>query len=185
VKRWSFSGLLAVLLLGLAGPAAAQVEVRVEAPGSPVALGSSFDVEIFANVMGDPVLAWGLDLDVVPALLSLQGSPVIDGVWNVPVTAPDGDGLAGAYFPPVGQSGLQGDLRLATLTFQAIAPGLASLDLSATASDLTEGFALDPSGFELDVAFLSAVVSIVPEPGTALLLGFGLAGLSVLARRQS
>lgn len=91
--------------------------------------------------------------------------------------APDGDGLAGAVFP----AGLTGDLLLATLTFQAIGAGATEVGASATPGDLTEGFPLDPSGFDADVSFTSARVE-VPEPGLPVILA--LAALTQLLRRR-
>jgi len=58
--------------------------------------------------------------------------------------------------------------------------GLALLDLGITLGDLTEGFALIPTGFDT-VAFTGSQVQITPEPSTCLLFG---SGLAVLARRR-
>jgi len=173
-------GLLAVGLLA-ATAARAAVTVRVEGPASPVAVGALFDVEIRAD-LSDPVLAWGLDLGVDPAVIQVQGTPAIGPDWPVSVATQDGDGLAGAVLPPSGLSGT--DVLLATLTFEALAQGNSPLLLSITAADLTEGFALDPFGFDA-VDFVNGSVTVVPEPAAGMLLGLGLAGVAGLRRTPS
>ena len=65
----------------------------------------------------------------------------------------------------------------------AASSGNHGLGLAVTPGDLTEGFALDPSGFDLDVTFGSATVQALPEAGSALLLA--LAGVARLARRRA
>lgn len=170
--------LFAFTLWLAASPASAAVIARVVAPAS-VPLGGFFDVELRAD-LGLPTLGWGLDLGYDPAILQISGAPSLGSDWDA-FTAPDGDGLAGVYFPPSG-AGLTGDdVLLAVVPFQALALGMVQLSLSATLVDLSEGFALDPEGFDLDVVFQSAQVTVVPEPGSAALT---LCGLAALAARR-
>jgi hypothetical protein len=88
----------------------------------------------------------------------------------------DGDGLGGVSFP----AGLSGVVTLATITLQGDAIGTTALDLAITAGDLTEGFALDPVGFDADVTLGSGVLNVVPEPASLSLLA--LAGLLIRRR---
>jgi hypothetical protein len=166
--------LLALASLLLAAPAPAAVIAYVVAPAS-VGIGTQFDVELRAN-LGDPTIGWGLDLGFDPSVVQKVSGPTIGPDW-LAATASDGDGLAG-----ISLTGLSGDRRLAVVRFQAIAQGSTSFVLSDTLADLSEGFALDPSGFAT-VQYQSATVQVVPEPGTALLALLGLAGMA-LARRS-
>lgn len=166
--------LLALTSLLLAAPASAAVIAYVIAPVS-VGVGTQFDIELRGN-LGDPTLGWGLDLGFDPAVVQPVGAPTIGPDW-IATTASDGDGLAG-----IALTGLSGDRRLAVVRFQAIALGSTSFVLSDTLADLSEGFALDPTGFAT-VQYQSATVNVVPEPATALLLALGITGLA--ARRRA
>jgi hypothetical protein len=180
MRTWTFLAVSAVWLA--AAPAPAAVIARVVAPAQ-AQLGTSFDIELRAS-LSQPTLGWGLDLGFDPALVQRSGAPTIASPWTS-VAAADGDGLAGIYFPPAGGVGLSGaDVLLAVVRFQAQALGVTQLTLSATISDLGEGFALDPDGFDPSVVFQGAQVTIVPEPHTAALVALGLLGLAVLAAQR-
>src|SRR5262249_52065103 len=131
------------------------------------------------------VVGWGLDLTVTqPTLMSLVGAPAIASPPWVPANAPDGDGLAGiaSLAPPINGSVSGNNVALATLHFTAKLVGDTDLVLSTTPGDLTEGFALDPSGFDT-VTFQAGHVTVVPEPATVLCLASGLL-LTLRRRRQ-
>jgi hypothetical protein len=173
-RTWIGVGFL-LALLG-AGTARALVIVQAVGPSSPIAVGASFQIDLVAD-LGDPILGWGLDLVFDPAVIAPSGAPTIGPGWAA-AFAPDGDGLAGLAFP----NGITGSgILLASQTFTAIAPGTSAVDLAVTPGDLTEGFALDPTGFAAP-SFLGASVD-VPEPGGALLLALAAAAAG-LARRS-
>jgi hypothetical protein len=166
--------LLGASLLTAPAPAGALVMVGFAPEASLVTPGTSFAVEIRAD-LGEPVLGFGLDLAFDPAILALESPPEIAAPW-LPLFAADGDALAGAAF----DAGLVGDdVLLAVLHLRALAPGTSALALSVTPGDLTEGFALDPEGFAADPFFAPGSVQVVPEPGTGLLVAAGLAALAL------
>jgi len=171
--------IIAVLVLGAtmtAEPAAALSSVRIETSTPSPDLGSTFEVQIIADFT-DPILGFGLDLDFDETELSVVAPPTIGPDW-FGVFAPDGDGLAGL----AGGAGVLGtDVLLATVSLSADDAGLALLGLSITLDDLTEGFALIPTGFDA-VSFTGAEVQISPEPSTSLLLTLGLVALSARSR---
>ena len=172
-----FSRLLGmVCLLAGASTAQASVVLNLEPEPTEVTVGDSFAVNLNATIdPGDPVLGWGLDLDFDPSTINRTGL-VIDPAWD-PLTAPDGDGLAGSSLSPV-----TGNVGLASFTFTALSSGTTSLGISATQGDLTEGFALTTPGqfatFNQPTADVTVRPASVPEPASLTLLALGLAGLT-------
>ncbi|MFH1108167.1 MAG: cohesin domain-containing protein [Planctomycetota bacterium] len=166
-----------VTLVCLGGAARGGLIVRFDTPERTVGLGDVFTIDILADV-GDPLVGWGFDLSFDPSILSLVDSPAIGPRW-IPASAPDGDGLAGLAFP---DSVSGAGVRLASVTFSAVTLGETGLTMSTTAGDLTEGFALDPTGFAQAV-FESAHVFVVPEPATGLLCAIVLSIIGLRARR--
>ncbi len=164
---------VAAAFCALTASAQAGVIVYVMPSADQVLPGESFTVQLRAD-LDQPVVAWGLDLAFDGALVRRSGPPAIAPAW-FPAYAPDGDGLAGVAFP---DSMAGPDILLATIAFEALAPGTCPLAASFTPGDLNEGFALDPAGFA-EVSFVPAGVTVLPEP--ALLLP---ASLPWIARRR-
>jgi len=152
-----------VTLVCLSAPARGGLIVRFDTPERTVGLGEVFTIDILADV-GDPLVGWGVDLSFDPSILSRVDSPAIGPMW-IPAYAPDGDGLAGLAFA---ESVSGAGVPLASVTFSALTFGETDLRLSTTPGDLTEGFALDPTGFAQPI-FESAHVFVVPEPSTGLI----------------
>lgn len=166
--------LAGALLILLPNTALSLVIVRVELSRDVASVGDSVEVEIRAD-LSDPIVGWGLDLILDPGVLSVDGPPSIGGAWTG-VFAPDGDELAGLAFP-TGVSGT--DVLLATLHHQVAGVGATTIVPSVTSGDLTEGFALEVTGFD-DIVFEAATFTAVPEPRSlrfllaATALGFGI-----------
>jgi hypothetical protein len=151
-----------LVAVAAAKPTAALTIVRLEPSADVVAVGDTVLVDVLADLT-EPIVAFGLDLDVAPAILAASPSPAVGPLW-IGVAAPDGDGLAGLTMT----SGILGtDVLLATVELTALAPGVATLLGSTTPGDLTEGFGLSGTGFDT-VQFEAATIR-VPEASTPLL----------------
>jgi|CXWL01.1.fsa_nt_gi hypothetical protein len=162
---------LAALVLVLAiqsSPLLAQpidVTARFGPPTQTVNVGDFFTVDIMADI-NHPIVGWGLDFVIAnQTVLSQSAVPSIGPSW-FPSFAQDGDGLAGLAFPTsISGSGI----RLATLQLHADAVGDTNLLLSITPGDLSEGFALDPTGFAT-TTFELGHITVTPEPAAAMLI---------------
>jgi hypothetical protein len=91
----------------------------------------------------------------------------LDNLWG-----PD------AVTPQQGADGLAGSAQF-VLVFQASAAGTSELTIG-TGVDL--GGVVTPGNYQAENAILQ--ITVVPEPGTALLMGLGLAGLAAAGRRK-
>lgn len=178
--------LAALLIVTVVSPDVHAVTVRFDPAADTRAVGEVFTVQILADLGTQSSIGWGLDLDYDTNLLLLTQPPEIGSYWQA-AFANDGDGLTGSADPfsdPDGNllfGSIGGDnVLLATLTFEALAPGLSPLTASVTDNDLNEGFALDPTGFA-DIVFENGTVHVVPEP---LHLPAMLLALSVWRRRN-
>jgi hypothetical protein len=85
---------------------------------------------------------------------------------------------------PTGTGVSNANQLLATLTFIGVDAGSTTIDAIYSASDtITASQVPVPSG---SVGLGSSlVITVVPEPGTALLMGLGLAGLGLAGRRNA
>ena len=128
---------------------------------------------LIGAVFGDPVLGDQLDLFGFGSITSFDDS--VSSVVNL---------FELSFDLPSDLDTLQaGSFTLATLTFDTLAQGTSSVDLSINALGDAFGdqLAADLSNGSVNVNTASAV----PEPSTMMLLGFGLAGLGVMRRRRN
>ena len=110
--------------------------------------------------------------DVIPGMNRLlQPSIINDALRTVQYAV----GAADAFVDPRAANAPAGRL-ITTLTFRAIGAGMT--DLSAI---IALGDAISGDEF---VSGTSVSVTVIPEPGTALLMGLGLAGLGLAGRRS-
>ncbi len=163
--------LVALAALTWSPRASALAILHVVPDRTTVVVGETLRVELRAD-LGAPVLGWGMDLGVDPAWLVPAAAPLIGADW-LAVPAADGDGLAGLAFP----SGVSGTgILLASVELEALLPGEVLLFADVSLEDPSEGFALDPTGFD-DWTVGIAEIQVVPEPGSGGLLAVGLTAL--------
>ena len=71
------------------------------------------------------------------------------------------------------------------LVFRAAAPGVTTIEIGTNTADPILGNAvIGDGGVASNAANAVVTVSVIPEPGTALLMGLGLAGLATAGRRR-
>ena len=168
---------LAVLAVVASAPAAwADITVYFDPSEPVVGIGETVEVDIRADFT-DSVVSWGIDLTIDDPEYADWIDTVIGPDWNDPGDTLDEDGLAGLRFP----TGIDGDVLLATVTFQGLTEGETWLTLDCGPEE-DEGFLLEEGFLDEDVQFFSGRLTVVPEPAGLALLGIGL--LAVRLRRQ-
>ena len=197
-QRGRLMGAVISSLCILGGAASADViDIRLEAAADSYNPGDVIDVNVLIS-SSSLLVAYGFDLEADSNLL-YTGFDVGDGFLGVSGT-PDGDGIVGLSF----SGGVQGDdVLIGTAHFDAVSIGQATIELTTTLNDLTEGFAQSGSGF-FDIISTSLTLSIVeaieptivtgggggggggnppvPEPATVILIA---SGLLAVARRRT
>jgi hypothetical protein len=171
------------------------IMVRLELSTSAIAVGTSFDMDVFVDDvydafgMEDEIFAFGFDLDYDDTAFLSTGVTVADPFVDDSALFPDTD-VAGSFFSldPL-EPGPGGDnILLATLGFTALQAGDYSLGIVSDLLDLNEGLFVwsqfDPYDLTSSTGVTVAAAS-VPEPGTVMLMLVGLGGLGLLKRRQS
>jgi hypothetical protein len=159
--------------------------VNISAPAA-VAVGSIFTAQVAVanpfggNYAGDELLAFGFDLGFDTTKLRLAGVQVAPGFDDDSAFFTDVS-VAGSSFPGMGDAG-QSSLALATLSFEVLAEGSASIEvLSDSAGNLNEGLTYANGANAELLGRTTLVLTAVPEPASAWLL---LAGGTWLTLRR-
>ncbi len=142
--------------------------MTVQISGASDLFGYQFDLAFNPAVLAATSVTEGPFLSSCGPTIFLPGT--IDNVGGS--ISGNADILAG----PV--SGINGSGTLLNASFQALAPGTSSVSLFNV-------IALNSSGQELPLATSGSTVTVVPEPGTGLLVGAYAAGFLALLRHRS
>lgn len=172
----------------LASSAHATSVVGFESPGvSSVQQGQVLDVAVRFD-FDDLTLGGGFDLDFSVDLFSFKQFEFDLNLGDDPAfrSKPTNNQASGPYTIAFGSfAGLTGIKTVGILQLlakQDLALGSGPVLVSASDNTLPSGPFVDELGAPLAVQYVGLRGSVVPEPGTALLLGVGLAALSVRKR---
>ena len=173
-------------LLTLVTTAHAGISISFDPSDTTVGVGEFFTVDILADIpTADAIVGWGMDVGFDSFILGHNAltDVAIDPAFTALPTL-DGDFLAaglGPSFPPAPPvSGT--NVRLATLTFEALSVGITTLNGGFTTTDATEGFVQTGGRTITDVAFGAANINVVPAPHAMLIGTIGLAMMLVYSR---
>ncbi len=176
----------AVLAIAACGSAAA-AGTLVVAPASTNAIaGDSFSVEIRGAGFTDRVVGGGFNLMFDAGVLALTAVAVNTALWEFAPSGGSVDNVAGLLsdvsFNTFASNQPTGDFLAATLTFSAMAPGNATLQLMASGTFPFASHLGDPIAVSFGSG--SVAVSPVPEPATWAAMALGLAALPAALRRR-
>jgi len=181
-------GLVCVGMVLGASPAKALNMLTLEASMATPRVGASVSFRL-AMSFDDVTVGGGVRLSFDEAFLRLDSVSFASGLADDPdfrcPTDPAASSPVSCPMDPNflsfgGFAGLSGDRTVATIVFDALAPsgGPTRIDLLAERPFSSE------VGTALDVSFAGTSVSVVPEPGVALLLAMAAAGATALRRQH-
>lgn len=181
--------LLALLLLVAAlacSPRAEAFSLSLEPPSQTITVGDSATYTLRVTDLADPIFFYTLDVLFDSNVLAFKEASFTNALGDPNDSAVDTTladiGLVGLVgFSNTGS--LTGDFDLASLTFFGTGNGTTELLIGSNIF-----FGQDPTGEEFVFtadSISNAQANVVPEPGTLILLGAGLAGLAVWQRRRS
>ena len=163
-----------------------EVKLETSAPGEMIATAGSvnnYDTGVVSVDAGVSTVAANLLFAfIIPGTGSFNGVANLES--GVADTSVQGPGQEDTFLSVLGTAGAGGDGTAESAQFQivynVIGAGTTTLRIG-TFADYADAF----SGASDNVVNNAAVtITVVPEPGTALLMGLGLAGLAAAGRRE-
>ena len=154
-------------------------------PSSPVIAGSTFNVDVLVNNVFDPphaldiLVGFGFNVAVDAPAIFQYVNATIDPLFDDASFPGSPDVFAFTHDPLGIAAPFVGPLRLATLHFLAVAPGITSVRVTSDLSDLNQGlFFAPPDPFDdlppnadiTGAVRVTASAAPVPEPTTLLLM---------------
>lgn len=147
--------------------------------------GYQFELTFTHSAADDPTAVVRTNIPNPPFTADIFGPPMID-IPGGTVSAVNAASFSG---------GVSGTFRIEQFDFTGFAPGVVDIGVLVEGAD---AIGIDPAGvcgtgrvgegcdsfFSYGLAVVVGPEEVIPEPGTALLLGAGLVGLSLRGRRQ-
>ena len=175
------------LVAGLAlaaAPAQAVNMITMQTSATTVNLGDTFTVQIGFD-FDDPTFGGGIDLSFDTDAFEIVSFEFDDEIDTDPAfSVRPGEVAAAPRLLAFGNfNPIDGTRKVGNLVLRALLPAVQKL-ISGEVNDRPAGPFIGEEGGPLEVAILGTEVTVIPEPGTLVLLGAGLAGLGIVRRRS-
>ncbi len=168
------------------------LNIRISSTGTPAVFGLGAAVEGYSSVAsfqsGNAVTGYLFEI-VIPAvgafngLDNLAGGALAENAAGFVQIANSASltGRAGTGAQDAGLNGLASDAQF-RVTFMVTAPGSATITVGGNSA--LGNVTVLAGGLTEAINNASIAITVIPEPGTALLMGLGLAGLAAAGRRE-